>query len=376
MWQNLTAAKLVGQYGVVKDISPVITAQTNNYAAFTITRLGLANTETFTVSVTPLDDHIVEVGNPIDFDNLDLLVSTTDSINYLLDAGIANGTIYQYLLSIDNGLFVISDTITKFYGTEITVFEDNCEDLGKWTSNKWGTTDYEYHSPDYSITDSPFGDYQENENNIITLDTTINLTDINIAFLRFWAKWDIEKGYDYVQVLAKEEGSNTWVQLSGEYSSYGNYYLDPGDPVYDGVQNDWVQEEINLTDFADKIITLRFKFYSDSYVDGDGFYFDDLTVSVISTSTGIHNSSANNNFISNAYPNPVRDYFSIKYELQQNKNATLELFDAMGNTIRTIIINEKKGVVKINIKELSNGIYYYRIVNDNRVSKSYKIIKL
>jgi len=67
---------------------------------------------------------------------------------------------------------------------------------------------------------------------------------------------------------------------------------------------------------------------------------------------------------------------SISYLLDTDiENATIELFEAMGNTIRTIKINEKKGHEKVSIRELSNGIYYFRIVKGNQVSKLYKLIK-
>ena len=376
MWQNLTAARLVGHYGVVKDMSPMVTDEIENYTSFTITRLGLADTETFTVSIQALDEHIVEVGDDIEYDNMELLETASDSISYMLDAGIENGTIYQYLLSINNGQFVVSDTITKVYGIEVLVFEDDCENLDNWTSNKWNTTDKEYYSPSFSITDSPNGDYQHNENSSITLDTTVSLTGASVAFLRFWAKWDIEEGYDYVQLSAKEEGSSNWTPLHGKFASYGNYYLGQDEPVYDGIQNEWVQEEISLVEFADKNITLRFRLNSDSYVKADGFYFDALSISVISAATGIKPNKKHELFVSDAYPNPAMDAFSIQYDLINNDNAVFELFNLSGNKLKSVPINNKKGVLNIKINDLQDGIYYYRLKNGSRVSKSSKLIKL
>jgi len=378
MWQNLTAAKLVGNYGVVDDISPAVTNEIENYAVFNLTRLGLSNTETFIVSISVLDEHILDVGDPISFNDMELLTTLTDSISYVLDAGIENGSIFKYLISLDNGEFVVSDTVTKVYGTEILVFMDDCETTDNWISQKWDNTDEDFYSPSFSITDSPNSDYAHNENSSITLDTTISLANTSVAFLRFWAKWDIEEAYDYVQISAKEEGSSTWVPLHGNYSSYGNNYLNPGDPVYDGIQNEWVLEEINLMDFADKDITLRFRFYSDSYVNGDGFYFDDLSVSVISTITDIEQLKdvKNNIFISDAYPNPTHDIFNVQYRLTDNDHAVFELYNAFGNQLRSLEISNKKGTIKMQLNDLPKGIYYFRIVNGNQISNTLKFIKL
>ncbi len=378
MWQNLMAAKLVGSYGTVEDISPMITDETENQAVFNITRLGMYATETFTVSIEPLDDYIIETGAPLQFNGMELLETLTDSISFTLDAGIEQGTAFRYLISLDNGDFVVSDTIMRIFGTEVVVFDDDGNTMDNWSSTQWGITDQEAHSPEYSLADSPYGDYGNDVNSYITLDTTISLTDVVMATLRFWAKWDIEKGYDYVQIKVKEEGGS-WIPLHGNYSSYGNYYLDDDEPVYDGEQEEWVQEEISLQDFINKNITLRFTFYSDGSVRGDGFYFDDLSVSVISTITGIDYPEAKNNIsISDAYPNPAYDKIRISYNLSSEvgDNSLFELYNTIGNRVMSLPLNSKTGTVKVDLNKLPQGIYYYRIINGNQSSKTLKVIKL
>jgi len=378
MWQNLTAARMVNHYGVVKELSTIVTEEIENHAVFELTRLGLSDTETFTVSITALDEHIIEVGDPIAFDNLELLETVTDSISYMLNAGIENGTQFKYLISLDNGEFIVADTITRVYGTEVLVFLDDCETTDNWTSQKWNLTDEAFYSPENSMTDSPNQDYDDGENSTLTLDTTISLANVSIAFLRFRAKWNIEEAYDYVQVLAKEVGSTTWTPLHGNYSSYGNNYLDPDEPVYDGEQNEWVQEEISLMEYANKDITIRFKFYSDQYVTEDGYYFDDLTVSVISAITDVKAPEVEKNpvFVSEAYPNPGNDQFKVQYNLTKNNQAVFELFNAVGSRQQSIKVYDLKGVIQVPVTHLPEGIYYYRIVNGNQVSAAMKFIKL
>jgi hypothetical protein len=330
------------------------------------------------VSISALDEHIIDVGDPIAFDNMELLETISDSVSYMLSAGIENGTQFKYLISLDNGEFTVTDTITRVYGTEVVVFLDDCETTDNWISQKWNLTDEAFYSPENSMTDSPNQDYNDGENSSITLDTTISLANASIAFLKFRAKWNIEEAYDYVQVLVKEEGSATWTPLHGMYSSYGNEYLDPDEPVYDGEQNEWVQEEISLMDYANKEITLRFKFYSDQYVTEDGFYFDDLTISVISAITVINTPEVDKNpvFISEAYPNPGYDQFKVQYNLTENNQAVFELFNTVGNRQQSIKVYGLKGIIQVPVHELPEGIYYYRIVNGNQVSTAKKFIKL
>jgi hypothetical protein len=335
----------------------------------------LTEADTFTVSIQPLDDYIIEVGDPILITDMELFETRNDSISYLLDAGIESGTEYKYLLSVNNDGLVDSDTITKIYGSEVVVFYDDCETMDNWTSNKWANTTEDFVSPENSVTDSPGSDYQESETNIIELDTAIDLTNANMAFLRFWTKWEIEEGYDYAQLLIKDIDAGNWTPLTGRFTSLGNGYQDLGKPVYDGFKG-WVKEEINLTDFAGKKVKFRFLLRSDNYVNEDGYYFDDFTVSVVSALTGIELPEETGGlFISSAYPNPTNDVFTLQYELKKNEGAKVELFNAVGSLIATTFIDDRKGVLSINLNAQPNGVYYYRLSNGSQQSKTLKIIK-
>lgn len=198
-----------------------------------------------------------------------------------------------------------------------------------------------------------------------------------MAFLHFAAKWEIEQGYDYVQVMAKKSGESSWSPLKGKYTVTGNNYQDNGKPVFDGF-NDWVIEEINLEEYLEEVVDFRFYFRSDNYVTEDGFYFDDFTVSVISniTDIGTDNETKNNGYISEAYPNPARDQFRVQYQLEVNKGAYLELFDAVGNQILNVDISSTKGVANLRLEGLSSGVYYFRMVNGKEPTEMKKVIKL
>ena len=57
-----------------------------------------------------------------------------------------------------------------------------------------------YYSPSSSITDSPGGNYSHNINKSITLTSGVDLNNAVAATLSFYGKWEIEAGYDYVQL--------------------------------------------------------------------------------------------------------------------------------------------------------------------------------
>ena len=363
MWQNITAARLVGKYARVTDESPMVMSESGGYLNYSIKRLGLTDCDTFTVAIEALDSSLLITGNPNNHVGMTLLQTDTDSISYQLAAGTEEGTTFAYLLTVDNGEFVLADTISKVFGTEVVVFEDDAENMDNWISSKWNTTQAAYHSPVSSITDSPFGNYNSNESNPITLDTTISLANTPMAFLKFWTKWDIEAGYDYVQVFAKNVNGGTWIPLSGKYTKTGNSNQADGEPLYDGTMNDWVREEISLNDFVGDTIGLRFKLNSDTYVEGDGFYFDDLTVSVISTTTGIVlHPSANRIYVSKAYPNPATNQIAVAYNFNGiSKIADYQLISVSGSRISGGAIVGNNGTLRLKVNNLMPGIYFLEL---------------
>jgi len=57
-----------------------------------------------------------------------------------------------------------------------------------WSSDIWNNTTIDFHSSPASITDSPNSNYQDNEDNIILLDSIIDLSDVTIAVVQFLGK--------------------------------------------------------------------------------------------------------------------------------------------------------------------------------------------
>jgi hypothetical protein len=376
MWQNLTAARLVGKYATLTETSPLVNNQIDGHIKYEIKRLGLTDTDEFTVSLTPLDAVIVGTGDNDSFLNMNLMQSQTDSISYSLDAEIENGTEFRFLLSVDNGSFTVSDTITKIFGTTVVIFIDEGEDMENWTSEKWQITTEDSYSPSTSFTDSKNSDYNDNQNNAITKNSVVDLSDASLAFLSFWAKWEIEAAYDYVQVMVKKENDNNWTALSGKYTKKGgNEYLNAIEPYYDGNSN-WVNEEIDISDFAGEKINLRFVLVTDGGVKEDGFYFDNFQISVVSTETSI-NENNSSVFSSKAYPNPGSDKFTIIFKADiNNENGKLQLFNSMGKLIKQQSFNAREGKLSLDTQALPNGIYYYCLTIEGRQSKVKKLIKI
>lgn len=374
MWQNIMLARLAGPYAELKDTGSSIVENKTGHFTFNIKRLGLDETGVYTVSIIPVNDAVISTGEPMVYTDLEMMQSVDDSLSFTLKEDIQNGEEILFLLSVDNGYYVSSDTVRKFYGTPVVIFEDDGNTFTNWTSNKWTTTALAYHSPDKSVTDSPSGDYSNYETNIMTLNGPIELENAVFAALSFWAKWEIEAGYDYVEVLASTNGQS-WTPLAGKYTKTGTDYQDPGQPLYDGTQNTWVSEEMSLEEFLGEQVYLRFKLKADSYVTGDGFYWDDMQVTVIDLYTGNEEKNPVPSIkIAGPLPNPATD--QIRFSIADGKSdagITLEVFNGTGQRIISQQITNAGDIV-IPVDRWGNGIYFYQFKIDGLTQKSGKLV--
>jgi hypothetical protein len=127
----------------------------------------------------------------------------------------------------------------------------------------WGTVTNEYKSPTTSLHDSPSGDYGNNQNNAVTTEL-FDFSEFYAAMLYFWAKVDLENGYDYAYLEASTDDVE-WTALA----------------EFNGEGLDWEYYTVDLGAFAtEPSVRLRFIVVTDAAVIEDGIYIDDVTLSV------------------------------------------------------------------------------------------------
>ncbi len=368
MWQNIVTASLVHNFAKITDTTPLYVNELQSNFSFELIRLGLEDGAPVTVSVEATNDAISTVGTPQTY-TLDAPLSTiVGEMAYELRSDIAVGDLIEFDFLLDNHQGNVQRiSVSKYYGDPVVDFEDKADDLEAWSGNDWGLSTTEFYSSNASITDSPIGDYAPDANNQLTLSEVIDLNDCDAATLTFWAKWNIEANFDYVQLHAIDSETGVQTPLCGKYTSFGNSYLDDDEPIYDGVQKDWVQEEVSLNDFLGQKITLRFLFWSDSFVEEDGFYFDDLQISKLGgeVETSIADYLPNPNLLlSQNSPNPTDGQTFFNFQLQQGMTSEVDLvvYNTLGQSVhRQSINNSAKGKVVLNVSDLENGMYYSRL---------------
>ena len=126
----------------------------------------------------------------------------------------------------------------------------------------------------------------------MTLTHEFDLTKVSGSVsMNYWTWFDIEKDYDYVYVEASVDGQH-WTILTTPSGTSDNPYGASYGWAYSGLSNGWIQESVDLTQFAGQKVTVRFEYLTDEAVNGEGFLLDDITVPAINYSTGFETDDA------------------------------------------------------------------------------------
>ncbi|TDT61006.1 immune inhibitor A domain-containing protein [Fonticella tunisiensis] len=115
---------------------------------------------------------------------------------------------------------------------------------------------------------------------LTNMTASVDLTGKASATLKFKTWYDIEEGWDFASVQAREVGTNEWTYIQGNITTTEG--VEGRDVVVPhgitGASNGWVDGIFDLSAFAGKNIELKFEYATDSYSFGAGFYVDDIQV--------------------------------------------------------------------------------------------------
>ncbi len=279
------------------------------------------------------------------------------------------------LTTYTNGNLLSTDTTSIIIGFPVMIFADTTNDPAElWTitaspSNpKWEATTTTYYSDPTSFTDSKNGNYSDNATVTMTLTDAIDISGYTNPRLTFWTQFNIESNWDYGQVDVSTNNGSSWIPLEGEYTEPGVGSFQPtGEPLYDGVISNWVQEYISLASYLSSDFKVRFQLRTDGGVTRDGWYVDDIGVLIftIPTSSGNDAITVTKFNLEQNYPNPFNPSTSIKYAISNKQFVSLKVYDVLGNDVATLVSEQKPaGIYEIEFdaSNLSSGIYYYRLV--------------
>jgi len=195
--------------------------------------------------------------------------------------------------------------------------------------------------------------------------------------MSFRAKWAIEPGQDFLQVQGSANGFS-YEPLCGRYTKPGTIFQIPDKPVYDGFQNEWILEVIDLKDFLGGNFFAEFSLHSDLSVEYEGFFIDDIRI--ISFESGSSTKDFKASGVVKAYPNPANEllYFDIGNNIMpQTATGSVSLFNLLGVRVHLTQFSSPEALLSgIDIKNLAPGVYTYRIAFEGGLNFSGKITVL
>jgi len=112
--------------------------------------------------------------------------------------------------------------------------------------------------------------------------------------LSHWIWYDLEEGYDYAYLEVSQDGGETWSILTAPSgtsddpsgNSYGWAYngFSGGGP-----SSEWIEETVDLSEYAGKEVLLRYEYVTDAAVNGEGIMVDDIRVDALGYSEDFEN---------------------------------------------------------------------------------------
>lgn len=123
---------------------------------------------------------------------------------------------------------------------------------------------------------------------------------------------------------------------------------------------------------ATQNVTVLYRVYNTA-VAGDTAF---VTIHYIAAATGIEENKPASGTISAAYPNPAISVASVKYDMNEYASkGKLAVYDMLGKKVKEIELNEKQGIVKMDVSEFNPGIYFYAfLINDKAVATKKLIV--
>jgi hypothetical protein len=200
-----------------------------------------------------------------------------------------------------------------------TGFEDDIEGgTNGWTvsglNSQWTRVTSRSHSPTYCWATTASGQYP-NMTDMYLISPFFNID--SSAQLSFWHQYAVEPDYDYCMV-----------ELNG-----GGPFWQPV-ASYTGTLSSWTQQTFSLGRHPGATIRVRFRFISDSSVQGLGWFVDDVLVDPFVADVTDQQLPAVARVA--AVTTPVRTRAQIGYSVPAGQTASLSVYDASGRIVATL----------------------------------------
>ena len=101
-----------------------------------------------------------------------------------------------------------------------------------------------------------------------------------------------------------------------------------------------------------------------------------VTLHLTINTVGINQYTSLQDYHINAYPNPTHHVVTIEIDNKQTLFSKVEIYDAVGRKINDVCWSVPSSTQRINMNELTKGIYFLRLFNENNYLGIVRIVKI
>lgn len=377
VYTNLMSLALLHNHGFFTEMSPDLVGLENNKLIFNVQRNGLRG-GVFQVRVQPLHGAIQM---PTTVQNIQLWENSSDELQFHYDVieRLPLGSEIKFAVQFDMGHIVLLDTIVKVYqGMPKQRFNDQGLGIDNWFVeglSTWDVDEQFYFTAPSCLSDSPGGNYRPSASNTMRTRIPINLRNAHAAYLSFRTRWAIEPGRDFAWVKGSSNGFS-FQPLCGKFTKIGNDshgIAASGMPIYDGFQNQWVLETMDLSNYLGGDFFIEINLTSDHSIEYEGFFIDDIQVIAFTDepSSSVSGSEIIAPLRSKIYPNPAANQAYIHFQDEVNSyfNQIIEvsLISTLGQVVyewQTTMSSD--GLLNLDVSQIPPGIYIYQVSLQNK----------
>ncbi|MCF7810209.1 T9SS type A sorting domain-containing protein [bacterium] len=271
----------------------------------------------------------------------------------------------------------------NFDGGSILYTTDNIVNpygVGADSLSRWELTSSMSHSGLSCLTDSRNISTIKNEDSWCApynlLDDNFDLSTAGTAALVYWLNQALEPGYDSMWVEVSIDGAAgidpddwTWIPVAPAHQEISILENIPERPWNAPIENlqqyaPWRRFVIPLDDYCgEPFFHFRFHIRSDSFIEEDGVYIDDILFLASDVQPPLVNSIAlppATFELDNPYPNPFNSRLTVGFNLSEDAKVKIALYDLSGRNVMNISERDySTGAhqLSINAGQLPSGLY-------------------
>jgi hypothetical protein len=155
--------------------------------------------------------------------------------------------------------------------------------------------------------------------------------------------YDLEKDYDYVFLEVSEDGEH-WQIITTPSGTADNPSGNSYGWGYNGKTDNWIKEDVDLSQYAGKKVQVRFEYVTDAAVTGEGFLLDDVSVKAINYQSGFE--ADDGGWIANGFSrvqNVIPQTFRLSLITKSTNGATVQAIELNPDQTAEIPLSLKDG---------------------------------